>query len=173
MYIIGSRSEMFDHVQAIRQNYSVHNRYDGPPWNGTSTDTNTWSITFALDQGLNDKAQAEAVRLAGGGSPKGSREGFQNYSRGEPVFMNGLDSSEFMISAKSDPATPVSDEGGFFPGEDYSSGDSGKWHVKGNGTMRVGFWYQTGTGSFNHKKYCGIGGAVAGNCVWWVIIVGE
>jgi len=153
--------DMFSFVNAIRTEYlhTSDDIFDGYPWKGEYTDTRTWSVTMTRDDALFSEAQAEANALKSGGSPKGERFGYQN-GGGEPFWAQGLDSPKYMISGKSS---------GSLDGNLY-----GRWHTKANGTARMGYIYQTGTGSYNKKNKLGVGKADVGdNDVWWVLIFGE
>ncbi|TET31363.1 MAG: hypothetical protein E3J72_22600 [Planctomycetota bacterium] len=158
---VGSRMEMFEYINIERQTYASHTAYDGYPWKGENSQM-TWSTTFTWNDALGDEAQAEAEALAGGGSPKGTRFGYQNFA-GEPMWLAGLETSKYIQSAESDPTV-----------EQPQLYEAGKWHSSNNGTMRQGVFYQTGTGANRSKKLLGVGLAEVGNgCVWWVLIFGE
>ncbi len=164
-----SAREMFDHVNDTRKQYSTHIPYDGYPWEGTNADSMTWSTLFEWDGALATEAQKEATRLAGGGSPVGKGYIYQAPTPGETMYLTGIDTAKYMVSALSDSATKGTPGGGF------STPDPGKWHLVNNGTYRLAVAYQTGRSPMNHKKKLGVGLAAAppGDRVWWVLVFGE
>ena len=161
---------MADYINGQRQSYTSHEPFDGYPWKGEYKSPMTWSVKLGWDDGLAQEAQAEADRLGGGGSPDGGEYAYQNshlFSSfpQESVWLKGLETAKYQISAKSDPE--VNDQ-------NCPSGGPMKWHLATNGTMRQGLFYQTGSGSHNKKTKIGVGMADAGGgAVWWVILISE
>lgn len=151
---------MADYVNFQRQVYSVHDPVDGYPDACEHADAMTWSITFSWDDTLAAEAQAEAERLASGGSPNGRRYehfdgGFDNKGS-EDMYLSGLETPKYWICGESDP-------------NKYHD-----WHDSGNGAIRLGLFYQTGTGSYNTKSRIGVGMAdTSSGTTWWVILISE
>jgi hypothetical protein len=155
---------MFNWINMSRQQYVQHNPYDGYPWQGTSVTTMTWSIQMSWDAGLAQQAQSEANALASGAQPSGSPVNYANCfgAVGEQMWLTGLSSPTYKLSAKSD---------GNNVGPPSNPNDPCKWHEWQNGSFRMGVAYQTGSGSFNQKSKLGVGCADAGNNVtWWVLL---
>lgn len=158
-----SPKEMFDYINQMRGEYANHGGYDGYPWKGTNKDPYTWSVKLSWDDALAKEAQTEADAVAGSGSPKGERFAYQNVGGAEAIWLTGIDTPKYMLSAKSD----INIEG-------KGAALEYKWHSKGNGTVRMGVFYQTGTDPHANKCKLGVGKAdLSDGSVWWVLIFGE
>jgi hypothetical protein len=161
-------NEMFEHVNATRMQYASHTPYDGYPWVGQNAPTMSWQTTLTWDAALAAEAQTEAESLAQGAAPAGNEYAYQAPTPGESIWLTGLDSPKYRLSAFSDEATVGT------PAGPFTSGDPGKWHLTQNGTYRLAVAYQTGTGSYSTKKKLGVGMSAAGATrVFWVLIFGE
>lgn len=154
---------MFDYINSMRSSYANHGGYDGYPWKGVNKDPYTWTVKMAWDDSLAKEAQTEADSIAGGGSPKGERFAYQNVGGAEAIWLTGIDTPKYMLSAKSD----INIEG-------KGAALEYKWHSKGNGTVRMGIFYQTGSDPHANKCKLGVGKAdLSDGSVWWVLIFGE
>lgn len=162
--------DMFNYINKTRSTYREHGGYADYPWTADSAHQNimpwSWSITMKWDEGLAAEAQAEAERIAAGGTPKGKKFKYQNSTVGEPFWASGLETDRYVVAAKSFEAT---DRRPLAPGEDYG------WHAVSNGTAREGIFYQTGKDApHNRKVKLGVGKVDVGtNDVQWVLIFGE
>lgn len=163
-----SPEQMFDWVNQVRDQYKGHIPYDGYPFQGNNADVMTWSLVMTWDAGLAAEAQAEAEKLAAGAEPTGLYYPYQNEADGEGMWLSGLETAKYMVSAKSD---------GYLKGGTDPFGNPEaphKWHDTGNGFYRMAVAYQTGTGTFNHKSLLGVGAAEGGDQVtWWVLLFSE
>lgn len=163
-----SAKEMFDHVNATRAKYATHIPYDGYPFTGVNAASRTWALTLTWDDGLAAEAQAEANAVAGGAKPKGTGFPYQPPNPGEGMYLFGIDSARYVVTAMSSSSTLGKDGGG------WTSDDPGKWHLTSNGMYRQAVAYQTGSSSFNKRTKLGVGMADAGSGnVFWVLVFSQ
>ncbi len=96
--------EGVDYLAKGRSFYYSHDPYKGWPPNigeGTGHTNHTFPAAFSWDDGLAQRAQDEADRLAGGGSPKGtSVNGIGGDSAYNPFWVDALNTADWMISTK-------------------------------------------------------------------------
>ncbi|MHC4662071.1 MAG: hypothetical protein ACYS8W_10320 [Planctomycetota bacterium] len=158
-----SVDELLDHVNTQRLNYGGagahlrHDRWKGIPWEGEQHNNTTFPDAFTSDDALADRAQFEAERLAGGGSPQGVQVPYQN-GGGGPFWINAINTADWMITAKEEPG---SFENSSFP------------LVPANGSARMGLFYHDFGGDGPAINLVGVGACDAGGgATWWVLQFG-
>jgi len=152
--------ELCGFINSERPMYASHERWRGEPWSGTYHTMKTWPYTFTIDSSLNDEAQAEADRLAKGGSPKGNPH--MSSSWGRTLYVAGVNTSDYQVTGMEELC-------------DYQIGKlaSGTMAMSsGNGSARMALYYQDPGGMGPVLTRIGCGGAAAPGTdrgMWWVV----
>lgn len=156
--------QLLDEINNTRDMYVdsgntlCHSRYKGIPWEGENAGM-TWPSYFMWDDCLAAKAQALAEQIAAGqATHQGVRVDGQNGCC-EDFYMDNLFEGDFRITF---------DE---YPGQ-YA--DKSWALARGNGSARMGLYYQDFGGDGPVLQMLGVGAAVGPNCrVTWVLQFGE
>ncbi|TET37471.1 MAG: hypothetical protein E3J72_05750 [Planctomycetota bacterium] len=147
---------MYDFLMQQRRDYGDgsykrHRRYKGIPWEGEDHDITTWPDVFDWNDGVAAIAQAEADRLAGGGSP----QGVIAKATGDQLYLNAPISADYMCTTKEVPGQVL--------GFSYQCGGA-----------RMAMHYHDFGGDGPVFTKIGIGAADAGGgATWWVVRYGE
>ena len=152
----GSVEEMLDYLNEQRQAYDFHDRYKGFPFGGGQYHQSyTWPLTFDWDDGVAAAAQTEADAVAGSGTPSG-QETVASGPGGETLFLDGLNSPHYMVSAK--------ERAGAFDTQECAL-------CNANPIMRMAVYYHDPGWDGPVLDTIGIGAADAGGGdTWWVMI---
>lgn len=166
---LATNQAMIDHLNAQRKSYTTHLQISGYPWVGGAIPQATWKTVLLKNDELMERAQIFAAELAKGGQPLGKyyerqfASLFQAKYDSEPMWLHGLDTAEYRISAKSK--------------LQLTQGPNGlplKWHHRDNGTIRQAIFYQSGMPPFPNKRHIGVGRAcLPDGDVWWVVLIAE
>jgi hypothetical protein len=156
-----SPEELCAYVNSQRQSDQGHDRYKGFPWRGAYHQTRTWPIPMTIDPTLSQVAQAEAQRVAAGGSPAGQSSDDSSWRR--PVWFGGVETAQEVVTSQDRP-------GEWDPSTDFASKAA---LIGTNGSARMGLFYHDSGGDGPALRKMGCGGALAsdGQSKWWVVVL--
>jgi hypothetical protein len=145
-----------------RQGYQPHDRWRGLPVSGEYHTNVTWPIQLAIDPALSARADAEARRVATGGSPAGTPIQL-NFNK--TLWFDGVSTASYTVTSRDVPGDWVAAP---FTG-DFTAG-----LTTGNPGARMGLYYQDPGGAGPVLTRVGCGGALApdGASRVWVIAFG-
>lgn len=147
------------YLNQTRSEYEAHDRWRGIPWSGESHTTVTFPLRFTVASDLAALAQTEAARVAGGGTPHGTKVPGQNGENRE-LWVDGLNSAEWRITAIE------------YPGDwtvPMFGHERAALHPS-NGSARMALFYHDYGGAGPVITRIGVGGAVTADCrVAWVL----
>jgi hypothetical protein len=160
--------EFLGYVDEQRRNYGGeggygrHDRYKGIPWAGEYHTTTTFPNVFDRDDGLAERAQAEACRVAGGGAVQGVE--IPGASPGQrPFWIHGINTADWMISVREHPGDWDDISPPFVTDKRFGLHHS-------NGSSRLGLHYHDFGGDGPAINFVGAGASsLPDGSTWWVL----
>ncbi|TET31448.1 MAG: hypothetical protein E3J72_22290 [Planctomycetota bacterium] len=146
----------FDYLIYLRELYASHGRNPGPD--------QTWPISFGWSDALAGDAQAEAERLAAGGSQKGTP--YASMSE-RAFYLDGINTSKYTYSGLEKPSDWCERNGGWEHHENPIFP-----FTNCNTMFRLYFCYHDPGGAGPVLTKMGVGMAMSGEDRWWVIVLG-
>jgi hypothetical protein len=134
-----TRDEMFCYVNRKRMSYVEHGRSNGPI-DDAGDGSVTWPYMMDWDKDLVDSAQAEAERVAGGGSPAGSMVGAGFGAKS--LWIKGNNTADYVLTTVDDYVTDWWDPTPCCHDPGTPSGIS-----VSNGAARMGLYYHDSSGA--------------------------
>ena len=148
------------YVNKQREGYSNHDAWEGLPFQGMYHSDRAWPLDMATDPTLMASAQAEAQRLAGGGTPAGQQ--FALNPGTKPIYIDGVNTGAYRITSMDVPGDWVPE---MLTGNIYA-GLSDQ-----NVSARMGIFYQDPGNQGPVLAHIGCGAAITpdGQARFWVL----